>query len=89
MQKQKITILTTLILAVVAGCKWQDDFRDRQQPQILEQPRRPTLNVDSVDYEGNDLNEQTEEENNTPLPSIDGLNEIPEVPEYPAGVEVR
>lgn len=89
MQKQKVIMLSTLILISASGCKWQDDFRDRQQPQILEQPRRPTLNVDSVDYEGNDLNEQTEEENNTCLPSIDGLNEIPEVPEYPAGVEVR
>lgn len=89
MQKQKIIMLSTLFLASLAGCKWQDDFRDRQQPQILEQPRRPTLNVDSVDYEGDPLTEETEEENNTCLPAIDGLNEIPEVPEYPAGVEVR
>lgn len=89
MQKQKIIMLSTLFAASLAGCKWQDDFRDRQQPQILEQPRRPTLNVDSVDYEGDELHEQAVDEFTTPLPAIDGLNEIPEVPEYPAGVEVR
>jgi len=76
-------MLSTLILVSIAGCKWQDDFRNRQQPQILEQPRRPTLNVDSVDYEGDPLTEQTFDENNSNLPSIDGLNEIPEIQEAP------
>lgn len=84
MQKQKIIMLSTLVLVTLAGCKWQDDFRDRQQPQILEQPRRPTLNVDSVDYVGDPLNEDEDEEmDNTRLPSIDGLNAIPEIQESP------
>lgn len=83
MLKQKIIMLSTLIFVSIAGCKWQDDFRNRQQPQILEQPRRPTLNVDSVDYEGDPLTEQTFDENNSNLPSIDGLNEIPEIQEAP------
>ncbi|MGE3320461.1 MAG: hypothetical protein AB7I18_14320 [Candidatus Berkiella sp.] len=83
MQKQIIIMLPTLIMVSLSGCKWQDDFRNRQQPQILEQPRRPTLNIDSVDYEGDPLTEQTFDENNSCLPSIDGLNEIPEIQEAP------
>jgi hypothetical protein len=83
-QKQKIIMLLTLVLATLTGCKWQDDFRDRQQPQILEQPRRPTLNVDSVDYVGDPLNDDEEEElGNACLPSIDGLHAIPEIQESP------
>ncbi len=84
MQKQKIIMLSTLILVILTGCKWQDDFRDRQQPQILEQPRRPTLNVDSVDYVGDPLNGDEEEDiDNTCLPNIDGLHAIPEIQESP------
>lgn len=82
-QKSIIIMLPTLVLVSLTGCKWQDDFRNRQQPQILEQPRRPTLNIDSVDYEGDPLTEQTEIEENTPLPCIDGLHEIPEIQEAP------
>jgi len=83
-KKPIIIMLSTLLLPTIAGCKWQDDFRDRQQPQILEQPRRPTLNVDSVDYVGDPLNEDEEEDiENTCLPNIDGLHAIPEIQESP------
>ncbi|HRE31146.1 MAG TPA: hypothetical protein PLD88_04145 [Candidatus Berkiella sp.] len=86
MYKSKIILSSILFCTVIAGCKWQDDFRARRQPELLEQPRRPTLNIDSVDYEGNQLEEEAIEEGETCLPAIDGRSEIPEVPEYPAGV---
>ena len=84
-------MIFTLVLLVVAlpGCKWRDDFRDRRQPQYFEQEPKPTLNPDSVDYEGNDIDTVEQEEKAMKLPAIDGRSKIPEVPEYPAGVEVK
>lgn len=85
MAKQYTIILTTLIVCLLSGCKWVDDFRARVQPQYLEQPERPTLNRESEDYKGDDTHQTEDEERDTPLPSIDGLSTIPELPEYPAG----
>jgi hypothetical protein len=78
-----------LSLVCLSGCLWRDDFRDRAQPQLLVQDPRPTLNPDSIDYRGDPLHQDPEIERCTELPDIDGLSEIPEVPEYPAGVELR
>lgn len=96
MQKSKIIMLTIFFVILGAsGCRWQDDFRAREQPYYLQQPQyieptpRPTLNKDSDDYLGNDLNKKEHDEKATQMPSIDGLSKIPELPEYPAGVEVR
>lgn len=83
-----IVTMSMLSLLCLEGCKWRDDFRDRAQPQLLEQAPRPTLNPDSIDYMGNPILEEEITEKCTELPSIDGLSEIPEVPEYPAGVWV-
>lgn len=77
-----------LSLCCLSGCLWRDDFRERAQPQLLEQGPRPTLNPDSVDYTGDPIHQDPD----IPcpdLPNIDGLSEIPEVPEYPAGVELH
>lgn len=82
----RILIVTSLILGPVQGCKWHDDFRDRQQPQILENNPRPTLNPDSKDYLGDDTHIMEDIDKNTPMPDIDALSPIPEVPEYPAGI---
>lgn len=82
----KRTIIGSAILLVcLGGCKWRDDFRDRAQPQMLEQPERPTLNVDSTDYTGNPIKEE-ERVQRAPLPAIDDLSVIPEVPDYPCGL---
>jgi hypothetical protein len=89
MRKQFITLSTFffwgVLLLTAQGCKWQDDFRARDQTQYLPQPVRPTLNPDSIDYEGDDTNKTEDDEKATALPDIDGLSTIPEVPEHPAG----
>jgi hypothetical protein len=70
-----------------AGCLWRDDFRDRLQPQPLEQPLRPTLNPESLDYVGDPIMEEICEDRMMQLPAIDSLSTIPELPDYPAGVD--
>lgn len=82
-------IIAVILVSLITGCKWRDDFRERQQPQYLEQSDRPTLNRDSLDYKGDDTHKAQEDEKATALPSIDGLSPIPEVPEYPSGVNPR
>lgn len=90
MAKGKIIILTTLALLGIQGCKWNDDFRAReqptylQQPQYLEPPPRPTLNRESEDYRGDDTNKTEEDEKNTHMPEID--TPIPPIQEYPPGL---
>jgi len=86
MKRIIIGVLTLINCFSLAGCRWADDFRDRQQPQPLEQPLRPTLNPESIDYAGNPLKEEAEEEKDAKLPAIDAVSKIPEVPEYPAGI---
>ncbi len=89
--RENVIMLTALAIIGIQGCKWNDDFRAReqpgylQQPQYLEPPPRPTLNVESEDYKGNDT-DQTAEEEREPIPSIDGLSPIPEIQEYPPGL---
>lgn len=80
----KLLIILTAVF--LAGCLWRDDFRDRMQPQPLEQPLRGTLNPESLDYAGDPIWEQDCEEKMIQLPDIDCLTNIPEPPEYPAGV---
>lgn len=80
-------MIISLTVLGLSGCKWQDDFRERAQPQLMEPPPRPTLNSDSIDYEGNPIQEEEYIEKEMPLPAIDNLSKIPEVPEYPAGAE--
>lgn len=79
-----VVIGSTILLICMQGCKWRDDFRDRAQPQILEQPERATLNIDSTDYTTKPI--CAEDIQKTPLPDIDNLSIIPEVPEYPSGI---
>jgi hypothetical protein len=79
----------SFILLLAVGCKWRDDFRDRD-PLVLEstpveQPERATLNIDSRDYTTNPIEEEAEAQE-APMPSIDCLVPIPEVPEYPSGL---
>lgn len=89
MENQIIILMATLLLLTLQGCKWRDDFRERQQPQYFEPTGRPTLNHDSIDYVGDDTHLEEDVEKSTPLPSIDRLSPIPEVPEYPAGIQPR
>jgi hypothetical protein len=85
--RNKIIILTVAILVMgTAGCRWRDDFRDRQQPQMLELPIRATLNPDSRDYVGDDTKDAQEAGRRTRLRNIDELSEIPESPEHPSGM---
>lgn len=86
MSKQLRMICCLISLGLLFGCKWQDDFRDRAQPQLLEAAPRPTLNPDSDDYRGNPIWEEEAIQREADLPCIDGVSPIPEVPEYPAGV---
>jgi hypothetical protein len=82
---------TLLALTGIQGCKWQDDFRTREQPAYLQQPQyvrpvpKPTLNVDSRDYQGDDTNKTANELKRTKLPAIDGRSPIPALPDHPAG----
>lgn len=85
MQKKCLILLGFFVL-VGQGCKWVDDFRERQQPQYLERVTRPTLNPYSVDYKGDDTHCEEDEAMSTSLPEIDELSPIPDVPEHPAGV---
>lgn len=91
-EREKVIMLATLAVLGIQGCKWNDDFRSReqpgylQQPQYLEPPPRPTLNPESEDYRGDDTHQTEDDERNTPMPAIDGLSPIPEVPEHPAGL---
>ncbi len=91
MGKENIIMLTALAMVGIQGCKWNDDFRAREQPSYLQQPQylvpppSPTLNVESEDYQGDDTGETAEIEN-APLPAIDALSPIPEIREYPPGL---
>lgn len=86
-RKRKVDVIlgSMILLVSVGGCKWRDDFRDREQPQMLVQPERATLNMDSTDYTTNPIWEE-EVIQQAPLPAIDNLSIIPEVPEYPCGL---
>lgn len=85
MQKKYMMTLLGLVVLGTQGCKWVDDFRERQQPQYLERVTRPTLNPDSVDYKGDDTHCEEDNEALTPVPEIDEISPIPEVPNHPAG----
>jgi hypothetical protein len=92
-EKEKIIMLTALAMIVIQGCRWNDDFRQREQPTYLQQPQyleplphSPTLNVESDDYEGDDTNETRWIQRNTPLPAIDERSPIPEIQEFPPGL---
>jgi hypothetical protein len=98
----KYTIWVILLTSfVVSGCRWRDDFRERQQPQYLELQPEPTLNVDSPEYVGVHRKTAAEREaalkdqeadstaERRSLPSIDNLSKIPALPEHPAGVTSR
>lgn len=80
-------MLSTFVLLGNQGCRWNDDFRDRAQPQLLEQQPRPTLNPDSNDYVEDDTNPEAMVDKTTPLPDVDGLSEIPELPDHPIGAD--
>jgi len=86
-EKEKIIMLTAFAMLGIQGCKWNDDFRSReqpgylQQPQYLEPPPRPTLNKESEDYQGDDTHKTEDDERNTHMPAIDNLSPIPEVQE--------
>jgi len=91
--KRNLILLAAFLLGA-QGCKWQDDFRSMQQPQYFEQGPRPTLNPDSIDYQGEENTSekgtsQDKSDQAVSLPAIDNRSTIPEVPEYPAGVEVK
>jgi hypothetical protein len=77
-------ILIYLMLVVFAsGCKWNDDFRQRQQPQYKVATAEPTFNKDSDYYVGDSVARPTEYESNQSnkvyLPDIDELEPIPEI----------
>jgi len=78
-----LIILVSVSLLACQGCKWRDDFRQREQPQYFEATIKPTLNQDSLDYIGNDTNWQEQVEESTPMPDIDDLSPIPPVPDEP------
>lgn len=87
---QSIIMLATLLaITGIQGCKWQDDFRAREQPSYLQQPQylkpipKPTLNVDSKDYQGDDTARTANEIKNTRMPAIDNREPIPPIQEDP------
>ncbi len=92
MKRHLLILLATFSVLSAQGCKWNDDFRSREQPTYLQQPQyvklppRPTLNKESKDYVGDDTNKTEEDERNTHMPAIDDKYEIPPVPRYPAGL---
>lgn len=71
-------ILTILfvIFALTAGCRWNTDFRDRQQPQTY--PKEPQKTPNEF------YKEQQAKDNKMPdMPP----SEIPDVPDVPQGVD--
>lgn len=87
---QSIIMLATLLaITGIQGCKWQDDFRAREQPTYLQQTQyvkpipKPTLNVDSKYYQGDDTGRTEKEIKNTHMPSIDERSPIPPIQEDP------
>jgi len=78
-------VISSFLLST--GCLWRDDFRDRLGSQPLETPPVATLNPESLDYAGDPILDQIIDEKMTELPDIDALSTIPELPDYPAGIE--
>ncbi len=81
-------IVTCLgICLVVVGCRWNDDFRSRIQPQPKTLEPEPTFNVDSPDYVGDDvahgLRDTSQDELVEP---IDELSDIPDLPDSPTPI---
>lgn len=84
MHKKHLVVIGFFVIAG-QGCKWVDDFREREQPQYLERPARATLNPDAIDYKGDDTHMEEDLDHCTPLPYIDEISPIPEVPDHPGG----
>lgn len=78
------------ILPIMVGCKWQDDFRGRVQPQYGDLPAEPTLNRDSEQYIGDkrasELEGMIDETEEVSIPEIDERSNIPALPEHPIGI---
>lgn len=81
-------LLILFTLLPLAACKWNDDFRTRQQPQYVELPAKPTLNEDSDQYVGDKVAKEVSGEptaTDISIPELDQRSTIPELPEHPVG----
>ena len=77
-------MISSMFLLGNNGCRWQDDFRSREHPRVSEPEYKPTFNSDSPYYVGDDVASGREVQKEVPLDDIDGLSNIPEVPEHPS-----
>ena len=81
-------LLILFSLLPLSACKWNDDFRTRQQPQYGELPATPTLNEDSKQYVGDKVAREVSGEptkTDIAIPELDQRSPIPELPEHPVG----
>lgn len=86
-------VLTVIIISSsllgLSACSWRDDFRERQQPYYLEYEPKPTFNMDSEQYVGDEVVQEYQggNENKYPplmtIPEIDNRQEMPYIPEHP------
>lgn len=77
-------MIVSLLAVFLASCRWNDDFRQRQQPQYAKERPEPTFNRDSDYYVGDRVAIEGKAEQETEkvyLPKIDEREPIPEIQE--------
>ncbi len=82
MMVKKSLCLVAAFSFLVVGCKWNDDFRSRLHPQYEEPKPEATFNEDSDAYVGDNI-AKGQRKGEPELEAIDGLSDIPELPESP------
>lgn len=83
MLKFKLLLAIALSLFIITGCRWNDDFRERRQPQMLEPTAKPTFNPNSEYYVGDRLARPEQFYPEPYMPNIDSRYPRPYVPEHP------
>lgn len=78
----RIIFVLCSILFFAVSCKWNDDFRQRQQPQYNDPQPEATFNEDSKYYVGDSVAKDGQESPDSQkvfLPNIDDREPIPEI----------
>jgi hypothetical protein len=74
----------TLILVSIYGCRWNNDFRSRLQPEYGEGALEPTMTDESVRLDAAQAQSRQDEQDNAKhLEKIDSLSKIPPLPDNP------
>lgn len=78
----RFTVCVAAISLITVGCRWNDDFRQRAQPQYEPLNAEPTFNEDSDDYVGDRVAKEArvdEHGQRVYMPEVDEREPIPEV----------